>query len=311
MLIIGATGLLGTNVCLQADGTYDVYGMARGSTAFPPGCTPIRLDVTEGEATLRCLNEVGPQVILHCAAMTNVERCEAEPKAARLLHVEASRNLAKWAVGHGGTFVYISTDSVFDGQSGNYNEEDSPAPLNEYARTKLAGEIAARLAHPSALILRTNFYGSKGAGNPSLAEWMLGKLQSGQRIKAFADVRFNPLLARYLAKVILELIARGATGTFHVGARNACSKYEFAVQLARIFGFDSERVVSISVDQFPFEARRPKNTTLAVEKICRILATTMPSVEDGLSELKNMLTQDSAAIRKSRLSELHSAVDAR
>lgn len=286
MLITGATGLLGRNIALLAAQKYELFGVARSFGAFPAGCIPIYLDLENRVATLRCANECLPDVIVHCAAMTDVDRCEAEADAARKLNVGASRTLAEWAATKGSLFVYISTDAVFDGGAGNYTEQDLPGPVNVYAQTKLEGEVAVRSANPSALVLRTNFYGRGGRRKQNLAEWILSELESGQRVRAFTDIRFNPLPASHLAKVILELIARGATGILHVGARNAVSKYECAVLLAELFGFDSKRVVPISAAEFPFIARRPKDTSLNVRMVSKLLGKEMLSVEDGLREFR-------------------------
>lgn len=291
MIITGVTGLLGSSICTHATSEYDVFGVARNTGVISPKCTLLHLDLESREETVRHLDEARPDVIVHCAAMTDVDRCEANPEAAWKLHVEASRTLAEWAEAHKSSVVHVSTDSVFDGRTGHYSELDSPAPLNEYARTKLAGEEAVRSANPAALIVRTNFYGLGGKGN-NLAQWMLSKLESGQQLRGFEDVFFNPLPVGLLTETILELLAGGAAGTFHVGARNACSKYEFARQFADMFGFDTAKVSSISVDEFLFKARRPKDTSLDVGKVSGFLGRKMPTVQEGLIEFKKQLENE-------------------
>ncbi|MGH9709797.1 MAG: SDR family oxidoreductase, partial [Candidatus Acidiferrales bacterium] len=190
---------------------------------------------------------------------------------------------------HGARFVFISTDSVFDGRRGHYSEEDQPAPVNEYARTKLAAEEAVRKWLSDALIVRTNFYGWNFKQKSSLGEWMLERLVRREQLPAFANVRFNPLLVNHLGKIILNLVARGAKGVFHVAARNECSKHEFALMIAEIFGLDTGEVRPASVDDWGFNAQRPKNTTLAVDRISRFLRREMPSVEEGLRSFKQLL----------------------
>lgn len=291
MLITGVTGLLGSSICVFATSEYDVFGVARHTSLISPKCTLVHLDLESREETVRLLDETRPDVIVHCAAITDVDRCEANPEAAWKLHVGASRTLAEWAEMHKSSIVHVSTDSVFDGRTGNYSELDSPAPLNEYARTKLAGEEAVRLANPSALIVRTNFYGVGGKGN-SYAEWILSTLESRQQLRGFEDVVFNPLPVGLLTETILELLAGGAVGTFHVGARNACSKYEFARQCADMFGFDTAKVSPISMDEFLFKARRPKDTSLDVGKVSGFLDRKMPTVQEGLIEFKKQLENE-------------------
>lgn len=292
VLITGATGLLGSSVCARAAKIFELYGVALTSSVFPPDCIPFRLDLTDKVKAIQCLEQTRPDVILHCAAITDVDRCEAEPAAARDLHVKVSRMLAAWAGTADCLFVYISTDSVFDGRAGNYNELDLPFPLNEYARTKLEGEIEVLEANPSALILRTNFYGW-GSTRKNLVTWILNRLESRQKVKAFADVYFNPLPAGIVAEMILELIERNACGTFHLGAMDCCSKYEFARQFADICDFPASAVIPASVDKCHFKARRPKNTTLDVSKVSAFLNREMPLVQDALQEfMKQFESED-------------------
>ncbi len=292
LLITGATGLLGSNLIRQTAGSYEVIGWSRSCTAIPSGCAMDRVDLANAEITARCLDERRPDVIVHCAAMTDVERCEREPDVAHLMNVDATRILAQWCVQRGARFVFISTDSVFDGTCGHYSEDDLPAPVNEYARTKLAAEAAATGLLPDALILRTNFYGRNFKPKLSLAEWMLEKLARGERLPAFADVRFNPLLTDHLGRIILDLIAHGAKGVFHAAARDECSKYEFALLIAKVFGLQADEARPELVEDFGFKAQRPRNTTLAVGKLAHFLGRGMPSVEEGLQSFKQSLGID-------------------
>jgi dTDP-4-dehydrorhamnose reductase len=159
----------------------------------------------------------------------------------------------------------------------------------------LAAEAAVANYLPDALILRTNFYGRNFRQKLSLAEWMLKQLAQRERFPAFADVRFNPLLVSHLARMILDLMRHRASGVFHAAARDECSKYEFALLIAEIFGVDANEVIAASVDDFGFAAQRPKNTTLAVDKISDFLGRQMPSVEEGLRSFKQSLGIDYAA----------------
>ncbi|HLJ41186.1 MAG TPA: SDR family oxidoreductase [Candidatus Acidoferrales bacterium] len=292
LLITGVTGLLGSNLIWQAAESYEVIGWSRSCTAMPSGCAMDRVDLANVDITTRRLHERRPDVIVHCAAMTDVERCEREPDVARVVNVEATRILARWCAQHGARFVFISTDSVFDGSWGHYSEEDRPAPVNEYARTKLAAEAVVTGLLPDALILRTNFYGRNFKQKLSLAEWMLEKLARRERLPAFADVRFNPLLASHLGRIILDLIAHGAKGVFHAAARDECSKYEFALLIAKVFGLQADEARPELVGDFGFAAQRPRNATLAVDKISRFLGREMPSVEEGLQSFKQSLGID-------------------
>jgi len=310
LLITGATGLLGSNLIRQAVGSYAVTGWAHSAANIPLACTVECFDLAKTHLTLNRLRELHPNVIVHCAAMTDVEQCERAPAIARAVNVDATRTLAQWSAQHGVNFVFVSTDSVFDGRYGHYCEDDQAAPVNEYARTKLAAEEIVRAYHPGALILRTNFYGWNVKAKPSLAEWMLDKLARHEPLAAFADVRFNPLFVNDLAKIILDMIARQAAGCFHAAARSECSKYEFALLIAEMFGLDAREVQTAQVEDFGFQARRPKSTTLAVDKIAQFLGREMPSVEEGLRSFKTLLDNGYAAALKGKVATALAASNA-
>ncbi len=289
LIVTGGSGLFGTSFSLQAARGSDVVALYHSNEVSIPGGESRFCDLRDRNQTLKCLNDVRPDVIIHSAAITDVDQCEADPKLADQLHVTTTLDLAGWAQSHGSYFVYIGTDSVFDGKRGQYREEDIPGPVNYYARTKLAGEEAVRNRLSQSLIVRTNFYGWNSQGKLSLGEWILRGLIRRERLTMFTDVTFNPLLVNDLCQIILELIENQASGTFHVAARDHCSKYLFAQWLGEVFGLKTDTLIPISVDTFHFKAQRPKNTSLAVEKVSQFLGRNMPSVEEGLFSFKALL----------------------
>lgn len=277
----------------------------------PPEIVQRFFDLTNRDATLRQLSDLRPEAIIHCAAVTNVDSCEKNQSNAWKVNVEATETIAQWAAGHDAQLTFISTDSVFDGESGNYDESAATHPVNQYARTKVAAEEVVRAQIPETLIVRTNFYGqSWKERNPSLGEWMLTRLLRERGLRAFADVYFNPLLTNDLAGIIFELLARKASGVFHVAARDACSKYEYARMLASIFGLNSDCVTPISVDHSLLEARRPKNTILTVEKVTSFLGREMPSIEDGLRSFRRLFAAEHTATHVSGNSNSRTTVRA-
>ena len=197
-----------------------------------------------------------------------------------------SSALATVAAHFGSQFVYISSDSVFDGTRGGYAEEDDVAPVNAYARSKLEGEIAVRSASPDSLVVRTNIYGWNMQPKASLAEWILSRLEAGSEVPGFQDVVFCPILVNDLGEVILEMLGRRLTGLFHVAGSEACSKYEFALRLAGMFGLDRGLVRPTSVEHSALRAPRPKNTSLCTARVGRALDRPMPSLDAGLERFK-------------------------
>lgn len=289
LLITGDTGLLGSAIAAQALRQFRVFGLSRTRSIASPGWTRRSVDLLNERVT-SFLEEVQPTAIVHCAAATDVEQCENDPAWAQALNAGATERLAHWAAQDRVKFVYISTDSVFDGLCGRYREEDSPRPLNEYARSKAEGERVTLKCYPEALIVRTNFFGWNQGGKTSIGKWIYERLAHGEPLPAFSDVRFSPLFVEDLARIVLDLTARDAKGTFHVAARDSCSKYEFALLIGRVFRFDTRNVRSTLLEDALFRAKRPKDTSLCVAKCEEFLGRKMPSVQEGIGKFAEALT---------------------
>lgn len=250
------------------------------------GADIYQTDLMDFAATRRIVERVRPAVIVHCAAATNVDWCEKHAEAADEINVRASVFLAELAQEIGARFVYVSTDSVFDGTKGNYAESDAPSPRNVYARTKWMGEQEVLRVHPAALIARVNFYGWSLQSKPSLAEWILGRLSEGDRVPGFSDVYFCPLTVNDLATALLKMVDRGLAGIYHVVGAEKISKFEFARRVAQTFGFPPEQVVPISIAQATLQAERPRDTSLQVQKVTSALGYAMPDVDSGLRRFR-------------------------
>lgn len=285
----GASGLLGANLVLLAEGmgipvvgVYHRKALARGDTPM------IRADLRDRESVASVFAEWRPAWIVHCAAATDVDWCEKHPDEARLLNAEVPGRIAEESAARGVGLVYVSTDAVFDGSCAPAVEEDVPAPLNVYARTKLDGEVSVREEMGSALIVRTNMFGWSPSGTRSLAEWVLSRLRAGERVPGFTDVLFNPLEVNDLGAIILDLLREEATGLYHVAADDRCSKFDFARRLASAFGFSEDRIDPVSLDAVDLAAPRPRDTTLAVEKLAGRLGTRPPRIEEGIDRLRTL-----------------------
>lgn len=242
---------------------------------------------------MKVLEETRPDVIVHCAAATDVEQCEQDPAGTFELNVGTTEQLGCWVSKSAAHFAYVSTDSVFDGTQGEYREEDSPRPINQYARSKVEGEKVALRCCPDALIVRTNFFGLNKRGRSNIGKWMHGRLIRCEKLPAFEDVRFSPLFVEDLGKLILELSAREASGTFHVAARDSCTKYEFAHGLGRALHLGTSKVIPTLLKDGGFCAKRPRDTSLCVRKCEEFLGKRMPSVQEGINRFVEALAATS------------------
>jgi dTDP-4-dehydrorhamnose reductase len=285
--------LLGSAIATEAVRQFDVFGISRGQALISAGWSHRSLDLRDKDATSRILEEIRPDVIVHCAAATDVEQCERDPAGTFELNVGTTEQLARSAARSDVWFVYVSTDSVFDGNRGEYREEDSPRPINEYARSKAEGEKVTLRRCPDALIVRTNFFGCNKAGRPNVGKWMHEQLVRGEQLPAFEDVRFSPLFVEDLAKLILELLARGAKGILHVAARDSCTKYEFAHHLGRALHLPTSKIIPTLLQDAVFRAKRPRDTSLCARKCEELLGREVPTVQEGITKFVEALAVNS------------------
>ncbi len=274
LLVIGATGHLGRAVIEAAD-HWDRTGTARGP--LPDSPFPLfRLDITDPAATLRFVKEVSPDLIVNCAGQPDVDWCETHEAAARLLHVEGTKNLV--AAAGGAKLIHVSSDYVFDGRKGSYKESDPPNPLNVYGQTKRDSEAAVPADH---LVIRTTFYGWSQR-KPSLAQVVVTALRAEQTFNAFADAFFTPCYAPSLAEQLLK--ARNTTGLLHLAGPERLSKLAFARAVAKAFSLPAESINPYPLSAVPFKAARPADTSLDTG-LARSLGLALPPVASDLSRM--------------------------
>jgi dTDP-4-dehydrorhamnose reductase len=289
ILVTGASGLLGSSVLLRCrEAGREVTGTYHSLPLVVPGIPTFEIDLTDELSTRSVVMQLRPSTIIHCAAATAVDWCEDHPIETQRINVETSGTLAALAATLGANFVYVSTDSVFDGTRGSYLETDQPHPLNVYAISKLEGEREVLKRKPDALIARVNLYGWSPGKKPSLAEWILAHLRDGKTVPGFVDVMFCPALASDIAGTILEMADRQLSGVYHVTGAEASSKYEFARALASIFGLDAGMVVPTRVREASLRAPRPHNVSLNTTKVQSALGHAMPTMLDGIQRFKRL-----------------------
>jgi dTDP-4-dehydrorhamnose reductase len=283
LLVTGASGLLGLNLALEASRDHKVFGSVNRNQLKNAPFEVIRSDLTQ-EGSLDWLFELSrPDWVINCAALANLEACEAQPNLAEKLNIELPEKLAQIVAKGGARMVHISTDAVFDGKKGNYTETDLANPLSKYAETKLHGELAVMSANPEAIIARVNLFGWSLSGKRSLAEWFLNNMFAEREIQGFTDVYFCPLLANDLGKILLEMFIKGLEGIYHVVSSECSSKYDFGIKIAELFGCDASLIQPVSLADSNLIAERSLNLTMNSDKLCNALGVPSPGLEIGLT----------------------------
>ena len=282
-LVTGASGLLGINFCLRVTAEHEVVGLVNQNPLTDPHFSVLNGDLTAPGMIERVLDQVGPDVVVHCAALANVDQCEREPDLAQQINAEIPGQLAAACRKRSITMLHISTDAVFDGQKGNYRETDSPNPINTYARTKLGGEERVAEANPDAVIARVNFYGWSLTGKRSLAEQFYYNLSAQKPMMGFTDVWFNPLEVNDLVDILVQMAEKQLHGLYHVISRETQSKYAFGCALARKFGLDADLIKPVSWRDAGLTAVRSPNLSMNCEKLSQALGYALPGQADGLA----------------------------
>ncbi|MDP1815385.1 MAG: SDR family oxidoreductase [Leadbetterella sp.] len=265
VLITGSTGMLGFEILdfLKKQNKFDITLINRKRNFSREN--EIVLDLIDNNALIKALEKIEPDVIVHCAALTDVNLCESETSYAYKLHVESTMNLAKYCPS--AKFIYISTDSVYDGVIGNYVETDLTNPVNYYATTKLEGEDKVLKYSKNPLIIRTNLFGFHQKPLNSLFEWGIRSFNSNQLVYGFENVFFNPIYTKNLAKLVNYFINNETeTGVFNFGSKNITNKYNF-LDFIRILSNKPSNLIESKILRNDLEVRRPLNTYLNIEKI--------------------------------------------
>ncbi len=284
ILVTGASGLLGLNLCSMEFATRMIVGVDRGKLAGTP-FELVRANLDQPGAASRLIESVRPDAVIHTAANANLDSCEANPDNARTLNAEVPGMLAETCAKSGIRLIHISTDAVFDGmKDGIYTEDDIPNPLGVYARTKLEGERAVFSANPQAVVARVNFFGWSLSGTRSLSEFFFNKLSVGETCNGFTDVWFCPMFVGDLAETLVRMLDKGLSGLYHVVGSEALTKYDFGQRIARQFGFDPQQVIPISVEESGLKARRAHNLWLSIDKLSTDLQAEIPGVSTGIAK---------------------------
>ena len=271
---------------------FDVFGIY--NTHEPPSIEnvkKIRLDLTDSESVISFLNEVKPDIVIHMAALGDVDRCEQDRELAWRVNVESTRTLAKYCAKHGIPMIYLSTDYVFDGERGLYREDEPPCPVNYYGLTKLVAEEVVKSLVDKFLIIRTSAIYGLGPGRPNFGKVLIEKLSKGEKVRALVDQYLSPTLNTLLAKAVVELLEKNYWNDILHIAGERVNRYEFAIKLAEKFGFNKELIEPIYMKDIQWKARRPRDSSLDVSKARKLLTVDFYTLDNALRILYEEYTK--------------------
>lgn len=298
-LVTGSNGLLGQKLinALAPNDEIELIATGRGENRarLRTGYEYVQMDITSPEQINKVLHEHRPEVVIHTAAMTQVDDCEKEPAKCHLLNVDAVRFLAVPCQEIKAHLVHLSTDFIFDGKYGPLTEEATPNPLSVYGKSKLESEEVVQRMMSSYSILRTVLvYGlADEMSRNNIVLWAKQSLEEGKAIRVVNDQFRTPTLAEDLAQGCIMAGLKKAHGVFNISGDELLSISDFVYRIAEFWKLDASNMTEISTDSLGQPAKRPPRTGFIIDKAREVLDYQPHSLEDGFNLIESQL-----AVRK-------------
>ena len=298
ILITGSNGLLGQKLVtlLIAQSGHEVVATSRGPNRLPSdeGYQYHTLDITDPQAVARVLDDIRPEAIINTAAMTNVDQCEDEKEDCIKLNVDAVSSLIDGAQRYGSFLLQLSTDFIFDGESGPYDEEAIPNPISFYGESKLKAEKLVSQCSNWAIARTILVYGvTHKMSRSNLVLWVKRCLENQEPIQVVNDQWRSPTLAEDLAAGCGLIVDRQAQGIFNISGKDLLTPYQMAIRTADFFGLDPSFITESDWTQFTQPAKRPPKTGLVITKAQDKLNYQPKSFEEGLQIVAEQIKAES------------------
>ena len=295
ILITGSNGLLGQKLVslLIQQTEIQLIATSRGANRmdFTDGYEYQEMDITDAEQVAEVIEKVRPNVIIHTAAMTNVDQCEGEKDLCWAMNVKAVEYLTETCAKHQIFLCHLSTDFVFDGGSGPYREEDSPSPISFYGWSKYAAEeVVKRSKCPWSIVRTVLVYGiTNDMSRSNIILWVKNSLEQHKAIKVVTDQFRTPTLAEDLAMGCYLVVDKKAEGIFHISGKDFLTPYEMAIKTADFFGLDKSLISPVDSSNFTQPAKRPARTGFILDKAVSVLGYNPVGFEEGIEVLAGQI----------------------
>ena len=234
------------------------------------------IDISDKSELKYIFKELSPDYIINCAALTNVDFCEQNKSNSYEVNVNGIKNIISCTT-NDTKIIHISTDYVFSGNRNIYNESDIPNPLSYYGKNKLESENILRSSNRNYLIIRPSvIFGNTGN---NFYVWVRDSLKNNKDISVVTDQISNPTWSWSLSEAIYKCILSNISGLFHYGGEEIISRYDFAVKIAKVHGFNTDRIIPIKTSDLNQQAKRPLYSALDNSKIKKIIDVDHPSLD--------------------------------
>jgi dTDP-4-dehydrorhamnose reductase len=261
-----------------------------------PNTRSIDVDLSSVACIEKVLDKLGINLVIHAAAMTNIEACEKSPLVAHHVNVNLAANVATASKACGASLIHISTDHLFDGSKSLVDEEEPVKPLNVYSRTKADAELIVLKSRPDALVIRTNFYGWGTSYRSSFSDFIITSLKANRSIGLFSDVYFTPIFVDILQDVVLKLWDRKCSGIFNVVSDQRISKFDFGVIVANKFRLNSKLIEPTKFANRSDLVSRPQDLSLSNDKTSLTLDLSLGSPSAHLIQMAGLTKKPQVSI---------------
>ena len=287
VLLTGAAGRLGRSFLAGTPADVDIEVLLSPTGLFLGGYPWYRADITDREKVIMAVTCADPDVVIHCAALTDVDRCESDPGLAFRVNRDGTGHIARACNECGARMVNLSTDHVFDGVSGPYEENDHPNPVNVYGRSKLEGEQAAGLLAGNLTIVRIAvLFGKRFEGvKHNFVSWVIEQLRARKHVHAWSDQVTTPAYLEELTELLWTLIRTGENGVFHYGTSDRLSRYRMMLDICEVMGFDSHLVEPLKFADSASKAQRPLESGFITGKVREVLKRPPVFFTDALGRM--------------------------
>jgi dTDP-4-dehydrorhamnose reductase len=280
-LVVGASGLMGAHL-LEAFGA---LGEVAGTALSQSGDRLEHLDLADAVATRAAVERHAPAIVVCAAAISNVETCELEPVETRAVNVAGTSVLAEAARAAGATFIFLSSEYVFDGDDGPYDEDGPVSPINEYGRQKVAVEAALAEHGADWIVARVSCVYGREARRKNFVYQLFDSLSAGRELRAPSDQVGTPTEAANAAAVIRELWSAGERGTFHVAGADRVIRSDFGAIVAEELGLDPTLVRPTPTEELGLAASRPRGAGLLNGRAAARVSTRLLGVREGIQSV--------------------------
>ncbi len=263
ILITGASGFLGWNLCQQAQKEWQVYGTYLTNSVTMPQINLIKVDLSNEQELQQLFATVKPDAVIHTAAASQPNFCQLNPQESHRINVMASVNMAKLCCAENIPLAFTSTDLVFDGTKPSYKETDSVSPICTYGEQKVLAEQSMLDVYPATAICRMPLmFGLPSPVSNSFMQGMVSRLRSHKELNLFSDEFRTPASAQTAASGLLLAIAKGVSGIIHLGGTERISRYEFGLLLAKVMGIADAKITPGKQKDVVMPAPRSPDTSL-------------------------------------------------